>query len=175
MMMRMLARGGIEPLTDEQRAADEDNPRGYFELEAVKRTDKDASWLDAANGKAVKIISQLLPELPSDRNYKVIFIRRSLDEVLASQKKMLDRRGEAAGAADNEMKEMFVAHLEEIEAWLRKQPHVEVLFVNYTRILADPRKGAERIHRFLGGTLDVDAMAEAVDPSLYRNRQIASP
>ena len=39
MMMSVLEAGGLEPLKDDIRAADEDNPRGYYELELVKIQD----------------------------------------------------------------------------------------------------------------------------------------
>lgn len=178
MMMQMLHRGGLPALTDAIRSADEDNPRGYFELERVKQTKADPSWLDEAHGKVVKLISRLLMDLPApapDRvRYKVIFMRRDLDEVLRSQRKMLERRGEATAETpddDDQIKEIFVAHLEEIEAWLRGRPDIDVLFVGYGRMVADPRPGAERINRFLGGVLDVEAMLSEVDPELYRNRK----
>jgi hypothetical protein len=169
-MMKMLSAGGIPPLTDEIRTADEDNPRGYFELEAVKRTDKDASWLDGAEGKAVKVISQLLGDLPTDRKYKVIFMRRKLEEILASQKKMLKHREEDSTAGDDELMTTFAGHVAEIEIWLRDNDHVEPLFVSYNRVMDDPRKQAERIAGFLRGPLDLDAMTSVVEPDLYRNR-----
>jgi hypothetical protein len=175
MMMQMLHRGGLPVLTDAIRSADEDNPRGYFELERVKQTRTDASWLDEAQGKVVKLISRLLLELPApapDRvRYKVIFMRRDLDEVLRSQKKMLERRGQDASQSDGEVKELFVAHLEEIETWLRGRADIDVLFVSYGRMVTEPRPGAERINQFLDGVLDVGAMLSEVDPDLYRNRK----
>ena len=104
MMMRMLEAGGIEIMTDDQRAADVDHPRGYFELERVKELDKggDKSWLDGARGKAIKIISFLLRELPPDYHCKVIFMRRGIDEIIASQNKMLERRNERNETNDEE-------------------------------------------------------------------------
>lgn len=175
MMMQMLHRGGLPVLTDAIRSADEDNPRGYFELERVKQTRDDPSWLDEAHGKVVKLISRLLLELPPPApervRYKVIFMRRDLDEVLRSQKKMLERRGEDTTQNDDEIKELFVAHLEEIESWLRGRSDIDVLFVSYGRMVTEPRPGAERINRFLDGVLDVEAMLSEVDPDLYRNRK----
>ena len=179
MMMQMLHRGGLPALTDDVRTPDEDNPRGYFELERVKQTSDDASWIDEARGKVVKLISRLLFDLPEAASagvrYKVIFMRRDLNEVLRSQRKMLDHRGENDTAGDGQMKELFVAHLEEVEAWLRSREDIEVLFVNYNRMLQEPGKGAERINRFLGGVLDLESMVSMVDPKLYRNRREQAP
>lgn len=175
MMMQMLHRGGLPVLTDAVRSADEDNPRGYFELERVKQTKGDPSWLDDAHGKVVKLISRLLLDLPDPDpervRYKVVFMRRDLDEVLRSQKKMLERRGEDDTQSDEQVKELFVAHLEEIENWLRKRSDIDVIFQSYSRMVTDPRAGAEKINQFLGGVLDVEAMLSEVDPELYRNRK----
>jgi len=170
MMMRMLEAGGLEALTDRIRSADDDNPRGYYELEAVKRTDVDPSWLDGASGKVAKVISALLADLPTGPRYKVIFMRRDLDEILASQVKMLDRRGEDHGDSDQSMKEHFVAHLDEVETLLRTRDDMDALFVNYRRTVEDPGKTIDRLGVFLDGRLDLARMREVVEPELYRNR-----
>ena len=93
MMMQALDAGGIPPLTDGQRTADEDNPRGYYELECVKQISKDDSFLDKAPGKAVKLIHLLVTRLPVRHPARVVFMRRSIDEILTSQAKMLERSG----------------------------------------------------------------------------------
>jgi len=169
-MMRMLSAGGLATLTDGERTADDDNPRGYFELERVKQVARDQSWLDGAEGKVVKVISQLLKELPGDRQYRVVFMRRHLDEVLASQKKMLGNRGQENHSEDQAMKELFVAHLDEVERWIRAAPHVQVCYVSYSRTIEDPATQVARINAFVGGHLDERAMTAAVEPTLYRNR-----
>ncbi len=188
MMMQMLAAGGLEIVSDEERTADVDNPRGYYELESVKRTKADPSWLDRAEGKVIKLIASLLMDLPEAgdtgspdnvlvdagsgrRRYKVVFMRRHLDEVLRSQRKMLRHRGEDSDMDDAEMKELFVSHLEQVEAWLRTRDDIDALFVSYNRLIENPRRAAERVTGFLAVDMDVDAMLAAVDPSLYRNRK----
>ena len=123
MLMKMLEAGGVQVFTDGIRQADEDNPRGYFELEKVKNLQKqtDRSWLREARGKAVKVISQLLPELPPENTYKVLFINRNLHEVIASQNKMLLRRGEKVDpASDERMRGLFEKHLEKTKSWLTR-------------------------------------------------------
>jgi len=100
MMMQMLGAGGLAVLTDGKRGADADNPRGYYEYEAVKSLGQDASWLASAGGKAVKIVSALLIHLPDGFDYRVIFMRRPIAEVLASQRAMLDRLGHAGPRGD---------------------------------------------------------------------------
>ncbi len=173
MMMAMLEAGGIEILTDCVREADEDNPKGYFEFEPVKQLaqDRSKSWLEDAPGKAVKIISELLKKLPSDSSYSLIFMNRNLEEVIASQNKMLVRRGEPPAAGDDErMKLLFERHLEKVKQWTDRQSHFEVLFLDYKKVLEDPAGKAEQIRAFLQRELDLTKMARVVDRQLYRNR-----
>jgi hypothetical protein len=171
MMMAMLEAGGMAILTDNIRTADADNPRGYYELERVKRIEEDQAWLPDAQGKAVKMIGALLKHLPAGQCYRVIFMQRAIDEVLASQRQMLIRRGEPADTVpDERMAALFGRHLEQVEAWIAGQPNIEVLYVEHGQVLADPLSQAVRINQFLGGGLDVESMAAVVDPSLYRQR-----
>lgn len=172
LMMQMLAAGGIEPLTDGVRAADEDNPRGYFEIERVKRLQQDATWLAEARGKAVKVISQLLFALPPTERYRVLFLERNLDEVLASQARMLARTGRTGGDADK-VRAAFVSHLARLEQWLPSQTHLTTLRVNYAEAVAAPQATADRVNAFLGGGLDAQAMVAAVEPALYRNHGVS--
>ena len=172
MLMGMLAAGGLEAVVDGIREADDDNPKGYHELEQVKELDKggDTSWLDDARGKCLKVISFLLQYLPSTHHYKIVFVRRNLQEVLASQRKMLERRGEAGGdAGDEEMATMFAAHLAKMERQLAARPNCEVLYVDHRATLATPREVATEVNRFLDHRLDVEKMAAVVDQQLYRN------
>ncbi len=173
MMMRMLEQGGLELLKDEVRGADQDNPRGYFEFEPVKdlagRTDK--AWVKKARGKAVKVISELLRELPRGFFYRVVFLQRPLREVIASQNKMLQRSGTEADPAGNERLAMlFERHLRATRLWLRRQPNFEVFEVDYRSVIENPRQEAEKLTAFLKLPLRVDSMVAAVEPGLYRNR-----
>ena len=172
MMMKMLEAGGLPVLTDRIRTADEDNPKGYYEFERVKQIEEDRSWLPDAQGKAVKMIAALLKHLPPDYAYKVVFMRRDIEEVLASQREMLIRRGEPTDRIpDERLADLFAKHVEQIEAWIAGQPNVDVLYVHYSDVLANPLDHARRINRFLGGALDEQAMAGVVDPDLYRQRR----
>jgi LPS sulfotransferase NodH len=164
--MAMLRAAGIPPLTDGVRAADEDNPRGYYELEAVKAG---SDWLRDADGHAVKVISALLPRLPIDRPLRVVFMRRKLDEVLASQAAMMARRDEPLTASDAELRKAFVLHLAETEAWLDRSG-LPVLYVSYNRLLREPSAQCQRLADFLDLPDATAAMAAVVEPSLYRNR-----
>ena len=173
MMMRMLVAGGVPPLVDGVREADESNPVGYFEFEPVKALDKrgDLSWLSGARGKAVKIISFLLTWLPEDHNYDVIVMHRDLDEVLASQQAMLARRGEAAGEPDAAaMRQMFTTHLTKVERFLSQRACFRTLHLQYREVVEAPDAAAASVAAFLGRSLDTAAMSAAVDKGLYRNR-----
>jgi hypothetical protein len=169
LMMQMLDRGGIEILTDRLRTPDLDNPRGYCEFEQVKKIKSDQSWLPNARGKAVKMVSQLLFDLPATEQYQVIFMERNLDEVLASQEKMLSRLNQVAGPQD-QIRNAFEIHLQRFWKWVRNQPHVSILSVSYNQLMDDTRRQAERVHEFLGELGDIDGMISAVDGTLYRNR-----
>jgi len=172
MMMKMLQAGGLEPLTDHVRKADEDNPGGYFEFERVKKVKEDATWLAAARGRAVKVISRLLYDLPADYQYKVIFMQRDMAEVLASQKAMLVRRGQEGDPVDDaEMAQVFAKHLVELETWLGTQKHFQVLYVDYNQALKTPLDTGCKVERFLGLGLEVVRMAEVVDENLHRQRR----
>ena len=174
MMMKMLEAGGVPIMTDGVRAADEDNPRGYFEVERVKDLEKEADkrWIRDARGKALKVISFLLKELPEDCAYRVVFMRRDLSEVVASQNKMLDRRGEENQIRDEKAIELYRKHLISTRVFTGMSPRFEVLEVAYRDALADPERLARRVNAFLGGRLSVEQMAKAVDPDLYRNRAV---
>lgn len=170
LMMQMLEAGGLKVVTDNERKADEDNPRGYFEFERVKKIKEDSSWLNDVEGKAVKMISDLLYYLPSDRIYRVIFMERELREVLASQKKMLARRGIKDDTNDEEMENLFHNHLAKLGQWLEEQKNIDVLYLSYNEIIKDSLKNAKVVDDFLGNILNVKEMGKVVEEKLYRNR-----
>jgi hypothetical protein len=159
-------------LTDSLRQADVDNPKGYYEYERVKDIETNKSWLSLAQGKVVKIISALLFYLPEDYVYKVIFMRRKMEEILASQRKMLIHRGEASNdTSDEKIAQVLYKHLKEVESWIFKQPNIDVLFVDYGQTINNPHKQAKIICDFLDGRVDPQMMAAAVDNKLYRERK----
>jgi hypothetical protein len=170
MMMRMLEAGGMDIVTDHIRQADADNPQGYYELEKVKKVKEDIAFLDATHGKAFKMVSLLLRDLPPHKDYKIIFMQRDLAEVLASQKIMLQRRGKDTSRDDQEIGRIFATHLDDITAWLDAQPHMDILYVHYSHIIQQPLTSAETVSGFLGQPLDAHRMAAVVDLTLYRNR-----
>lgn len=171
LMMQMLAAGRIPVLIDEVRAADPDNPRGYFEYERVKRTKHDASWTDSAAGKAVKVVYALLKDLPPRHEYRVIWMRRPLDEVISSQRAMLTRLGrDGARIPERTLAERFGAELAQTESWLRQQRNFRMLDISYHDCVDDPAASALAVSEFLGGFAQADKMAAAVEPALYRQR-----
>jgi len=177
MAMKMLEAGGLELVQDGVRSADEDNPKGYYEDERVMRLHEtqDKAWLKAARGKGIKIISNLLRSLPADNNYRVLFVRRDIQEILASQAKMLARRGEDSATDDERMAELFAGDVWRAQYLLKRKPQFEWMEVNYREVLAAPEAQARRMRDFLGLDLAVDKMAEVVDPNLYRNRAADLP
>lgn len=170
LLMQMLAAGGYPVLCDDERRADEDNPRGYFEYTPVRRLEQDNRWLAQAEGKALKVVSPLLYHLPKDFDYCLIFIQRPLDEVLRSQAMMLSRSGRAVASHDPAMQLHFERHLRAVDAWIEQQPNISRLTLNHAEVMADPRRTAERLCEFLRTDLNLERMAAIVDPGLYRQR-----
>lgn len=172
MMMQMLSAGGMEVLADGARSADADNPRGYFELQEATRLHRQSDWIGNAMGKAVKIVAQLLRHLPGDFSYKVIFMQRDINEVLQSQKVMLDRHHkDGAAITGQQLRKAFEKQLQEIHYWLEQQKNIDTLFVNYDKVLEDPGKTAEVISGFLDRRLSVSRMGCIVDPTLHRQKK----
>ena len=175
MMMQMLRAGGMPAATDAVRAADEDNPRGYLELEAVKRLrEEDPRALFAGlAGHAVKVVHPLLYRLPADLPCRLVVMRRDLDEVLRSQEVMLARRGRAAGDRGG-VREAAARELERMECWWTER-QLPALPLRYGEVVRDPGAAARALAAFLGGGLDAARMAAAIDPALHRNRAGAAP
>jgi tetratricopeptide (TPR) repeat protein len=171
MMMQMLDAGGLDILTDRKRKADEDNPKGYYELEKATQLRKKRDWLGNAMNKGVKIVAQLLPYLPQDLPIRVVFIERNLDEVLASQKTMLSRmKRDSEKFSDAQIQAAYSRQLDMVKQWLANNPKAWVLYLQHRDVIREPARSAGLVNHFLGGHLDVEAMAQVVDPELYRQR-----
>ena len=171
MMMKMLAEGGLPVVTDSIRAADEDNPNGYFEFEPVKQLAQGQSeWLAQADHKIVKIVSALLEHLPVNHHYKILFMEREIKEILASQRKMLTRRNEQSQTSDAEMEAQFREHLAAIKYWLARQTNMEVLYVDYNKLMSSPDDYCQSIADFIAVPVDVAKMRSVPNARLYRNR-----
>ena len=171
LMMQMMVAGGMPALTDGLRTADENNPKGYFEWEPAKTLKQNPEAIRAGEGKVVKIISALLPQLPDGHDYRVLFMKRSLEEVVASQNKMLERLDRAVpNTPKSSVISAFEKHLREIENWLSRKPTVKVLWVQHAEVLKNPEAEATRIAEFVGKGLDVARMARQVERSLHRGK-----
>jgi len=171
LMMQMLSAGGMSVVTDGERQADTDNPRGYFEWERIKLLPREPDCIAEAEGKAVKVISQLLFALPARREYRVIFMQRPLPEVVASQAEMIRRRGTTGAAlAPAALIAGLGAHLNQVNAWLKDKANISVHGVEHGDVLREPLRVSESIQQFLNCPLNVDAMSQQIDNSLYRQR-----
>lgn len=169
MMMQMLNEGGIPVLSDGIREADNSNPKGYMEFEKVKRLHLDQNWMDEAEGKAVKIISHLLNYMPDMFNYKIIMMERDLSEVIMSQQKMLGKPVQK-DTLPLPLFDAFSKQIEKVDVWIKSQPNVDILKIEYTDVLANPNEQAEIIADYIGRDLDIEKMCRVVEPELYRNK-----
>ncbi len=170
MMMEMMEKGGLDVLTDEIREADEDNPKGYYEYERVKKLPDDTEWLEEAKGKAVKVLGELIKFLPEGYRYKVVFMERELDEVIESQEKMLKRKGTDEELSKAELKQILKNYRIILKDNIKSHPNMNVIYLSYNDIMSYPEPVLESVSAFLGGSLDVKKMLAVVDEELYRNR-----
>jgi len=172
LMMQMLDAGGIPVLTDQIRQPDDDNPRGYYEFEAVKTVKEEPAWLERAPGHAVKMVYRLLYDLPGGYTYQVVFTGRKLEEVIASQETMLRRNGKGAGGLKEEqLVDIYRRQLLQFDAWIEGRPNFSVLYVDHHEVLNDTERVARDVNQFLGGDLDVAAMIRVPDRSLHRQKR----
>lgn len=172
MMMNMLKAGGLPILSDGIRKADQDNPQGYLEFEPAKRLrEGNDGWLADARGKAVKLISELLFDLPETHTYQVVFMLRDLSEVLASQAQMLRNLAkDPDNVEDAQFMEIMKKHLAKVRSWIDASSKFDCMYLEYSVAIKDPLIEAARVNSFLKENLDVEAMAQIVDPGLYRQR-----
>ena len=166
-MMQMLDKGGVDILTDEKRKADESNPKGYYEYEPVMSLHKENKWLLGAGDQGLKVVAPLLKNLNPEMRYKVIFMKRELAEIIRSQQIMIGKNPETYSL---KFHNAYQRQLNTIENWKEREPNVELIYLDYTEVLSAPMEAAKKIEKFLGVSLDKEAMIECVDPSLYRNR-----
>lgn len=168
----MLEAGGMDIFTDKIRNADDSNPKGYYEHETVKKLQKNKSWVKDANGKVVKVIAHLLPHLPTNYKYKIVFMERDLSETIRSQQAMLTRQGK------NNNKETYPLSLHSkyekslqiIEKWAKEMTNVEILYCPYKEVIKQPLVMAMNVCEFLGNNLDPYKLIQPIEPSLYREK-----
>jgi tetratricopeptide (TPR) repeat protein len=174
MLMQMLDAGGMQILKDERRECDEDNPRGYFELEAVKKMFRERQWLADARGKALKVVVPLVSHLPPGCEYRVVLIERDYDEILDSQAGMIARRGELIEESQerrDRLRSEYIRLVTQTKILLEGRADVKIVSVRHEDVIENPRAIAELLDHFAGGGLDLARMSMAVDRSLHRNRR----
>lgn len=167
MMMQMLTSGGLTALTDDVRAKDTNNPKGYFEYEKVKSLGQNADWLHLAQGKVIKVIAQLVPFLPNQFDYKIIMMHRDIKEILTSQQKML---GKDTAVIPFALADIFTKQLQETEQFIASRSNMEVLPIHYKQVIDAPLEQANNIASFLNMDLNVNALIDSIDQKLYRNK-----
>jgi predicted AlkP superfamily phosphohydrolase/phosphomutase/tetratricopeptide (TPR) repeat protein len=171
LMMQMLRAGGIEPMTDAKRAADEDNPEGYWEWEAIKKLPQDPRLIEQAEGKSVKVISALLPSLPGKHRYTIIYMVRPTEQVVDSQWAMLARQCTQPKSEKQHLIEVQEHHSRQIREVLKKSDRVRLLEVSYPELVADPEPVIARLAELLSERFRPGpAVAACVQPKLFRNR-----
>jgi predicted AlkP superfamily phosphohydrolase/phosphomutase/tetratricopeptide (TPR) repeat protein len=172
LMMQMLRAGGMDLMHDGKREADIDNPEGYWEWEEIKNLPQRPLIIEQAHGKATKVISALLPELPPKHYYKIIFMTRPVKEVVASQWKMLEHKGTSPKTERDYLEQSQAAHALQVLATLRKHPRVSLLEVDYPALVKEPRVWVDSIADFLGADLisNRNTMPGVVKPELHRQR-----
>lgn len=177
LMMQMLQAGGLMPMTDGERIADIDNPEGYLEWEAIKKIRKEPELFNdpELDTRAIKVISMLLTNIPLIHRYKVIFMRRPIDEVVASQQKMIDRLGSSDDmeASAEEITERLTAHRDNVLKWLEARKFIDLLVVDYPQLVVEPTIVAAEVAKFLGPDRiqSTDSMLTVVKPELYRQKR----
>ena len=141
LMMQIIDKTEIPVFSDGQRESDISNPEGYFELEAVKGIVKDNGFLKEAIGKAVKIVAPLPVYLDTQHNYKVVFMRRDMDEILRSQEKMLSKDQQSER---EKFRTIYEFHLKKTYNFflLNKIPFLDI---NYNQLMQDSENELKKL------------------------------
>jgi hypothetical protein len=175
LMMQILHSGGIPILCDNEVLPDESNPRGYFEYSPVKNSFKDISWIPQAHGKAVKVITQLIPCIKTDVKIKIIFMERELKEVIQSQHKMILQKNNKTSQSnlfDQKLIDTYTAQISKVEDWIQEKSQIEYIKIKYNQLINNPKYSIEQINTFLSIELNMNKIIEVIDPNLYRNKLI---
>ena len=164
MMMKIMDASGVPAVTDSIRKADEDNPKGYFEYEKVKQIKSDTSWLEDCDGKCVKMVSALLPYLPKNYQYSIVFMERDLNEIYVSQNKMLRHLGKKL--LNTDIIDHYKRHVRLVLKWATSQTNVVLHRVDYNKMMESSEYTQKILKklRLRAGAINV------IDHKLYRNR-----
>jgi len=169
----MLKAGGLDILTDGNVEADESNPKGYYELDEIKSSLKDTSWMTKAEGKVVKVVAPLLSSMKLAYNLKIVYMERDLYEVVSSQNAMLARKNKTKIKDDQfdlRLLDTFKGIVKKSKQWMLTRNNVEVHFVSHRTLFENPKEEIKKINLFMDGQLNEEAMLKIIDPSLYRTK-----
>jgi hypothetical protein len=170
MLMQILCAGDLPCAFDESRKPDDNNPKGYYELEGGKIINKlmNGSFpLDKFKGKIIKITAYGLKFLPPGK-YKIIYTERNIEEILDSMEKMARIKDENR----EETRQAFIGLNNNIKKQIQERNDIDYLFINYNEVLSNPEKGIKKIHYYLEMPKDtIEKMIDVVDKNLYRNRK----
>ena len=167
MTMRILDAAGLEIATDKVRGPDHCNPQGYYEIDnIVNKLKHEPDLIFEYSGKVLKVIHYGLEYLPKGE-YKIVYIERDLDEVMASMDKMI-------GQTDNHRestKKAFQKLGEDVKKLIAQRDDMNVLYISHRTLLTEPKIEIERMINFLDlDSSKMDDMLNAIDKTLYRNK-----
>ena len=165
LMMQMLDAAGMPIMRDDSRAADESNPRGYFEWQEIKQLPKNPYLIEKTQGRVTKVISMLLPSLPRKHRFRVIFMNRDIEEVAASQQKLRQRLSPTSVAERIDMTKRLQEHRDRMLDLLRSSANVSLLEIDYVQLLESPNELLPQIIEFAGLNASAfDRMRAVIDP-----------
>ncbi len=173
LMMQMLRAAGMDLMHDGIRQADEDNLEGYWEWTEVKSLKKNPRLIEQAEGKVIKVVSALIPQLPPRHRYRIIFMKRPVEEVVSSQWKMLERHSQKQVSERQHLILTQQTHIDETIAKLRQRKDVELIEIDYPSLVADPSGQLPALIDFLGENIsNPEALTSVIKPELHRNKII---
>lgn len=144
LMMKMLHKGGIEPLCDPLSLG-----HGY-EYDATLRLPDNADRLNGTESKAVKILDPHRLRLPDDRPYAFILLTRDFKEQAKSHIKFLKALGVPATRKDREGVERSLRDdLPVVESLLESYSQSRILRLSFERVITDPLGVARELDDYL--------------------------
>ena len=160
-MMRMLKAGGVDVLSD----AEEE-----FGWSPGQDLPGNPNALDPARGRVIYLPSALLSFLPRIHHYRVVFMARPIGELVISQQRNAnDSRPAGDELPVYEQARLLLKHRNGVLSALRTAPNVDLLQIDYPRLVETPEGEVDRVRDFLGEDLlhDRAAMIRSLDPALH--------
>jgi predicted AlkP superfamily phosphohydrolase/phosphomutase len=172
MMMQVMEACGITPLTDGKRIADENNLKGYYEMEAVKKLHLDNKWMASAENKVLKVVASQLPYLPDRFRYKIVFMKRDLAQVVKSQTAMLQRLGKLPkDTAPLFLEQQLKKDFQRAINWINNRNHVSYIEINYSNWMKNFDDEWKKFAEFLDlETEKKTIISEIADLKLFREK-----